>query len=711
MRRSWPTSISGHRRATACGGSPPSTSRRRSRRLFADALPAGDRRLGAGLGPLRPAARPVALGGGALLVLLLARVRPTRRPTPPSRPPPSETLRTRRWRAEVAPVARRGAAGGDRRQPRAASGRAARPSTTPRSDPTSRTRSPTSSPPRPSTSTTWPSTWSSACCWSSRRPTASTRPRSCPCSPVRHRPPSRRPSASIGSRPRSARRASTTRDHSRTSTRRHPRRRRRSTSTSRTTAGARSAGTRSSNRPWASGPSSYWPPSATRSTGTPPAPRRRTPNPVRAQLPEAERATFDELLGDARDAYRLRDDDVGLTYIWPMGLLRRAVLEAGRRLAARGALREADDLFEAESREIDALLAGGDTPLSRGAGRADRPATGRGDAAAAVPARRARARPGRGRAAAPHRRPPVRRPRPVLGRGGTTGARTAARGRHRSRGRARAGPVCSRPQGDLGHLEPGDVLVAVATTTSLNAAFPLVAGGRDGRRWGVQPRRDPVPRVRHPRRGRRRGAARRGARWRSRRGRPRGGRGAGDRPRRSCLTGVASAHGFRAAALARHQPPRADHHRHGRDRPLLPRGPRRPTRRDDRHPAASGTTSSSSVPSRPSPSSSTRASSSTAVREAGRHPRPEGDPVRPPLVQPARRGGARVAAPPAEGARLRGHRRRRPPGDALDLLHRPQRHRARGVVVGDRRDRSRHRLRRQRTSSPMPTRCPRSASS
>ncbi len=29
--------------------------------------------------------------------------------------------------------------------------------------------------------------------------------------------------------------------------------------------------------------------------------------------------------------------------------------------------------------------------------------------------------------------------------------------------------------GDLDHLEPGDVLVAVATTTSLNAAFPLVS--------------------------------------------------------------------------------------------------------------------------------------------------------------------------------------------------------------------------------------------
>ena len=38
------------------------------------AVPAGHRRLGAGVGPLRPAARAVELGGGALLVLLLARL-------------------------------------------------------------------------------------------------------------------------------------------------------------------------------------------------------------------------------------------------------------------------------------------------------------------------------------------------------------------------------------------------------------------------------------------------------------------------------------------------------------------------------------------------------------------------------------------------------------------------------------------------------------
>ena len=41
----------------------------------------------------------------------------------------------------------------------------------------------------------------------------------------------------------------------------------------------------------------------------------------------------------------------------------------------------------------------------------------------------------------------------------------------------------------------------------------------------------------------------------------------------------------RRPAVARDQPPRAHHRRHGRDRPLLPRHPRRPTGGDDRHAA------------------------------------------------------------------------------------------------------------------------------
>ncbi len=80
---------------------------------------------------------------------------------------------------------------------------------------------------------------------------------------------------------------------------------------------------------------------------------------VRDRVPPDERPHFDELLADARSLYSLRDDDNALCFVWPLGLIRRGVLEAGGRLAARGALRDPVDLFEADPDEITALLHGG----------------------------------------------------------------------------------------------------------------------------------------------------------------------------------------------------------------------------------------------------------------------------------------------------------------------------------------------------------------
>ena len=77
---------------------------------------------------------------------------------------------------------------------------------------------------------------------------------------------------------------------------------------------------------------------------------------LRAAVPAAERARFDELLADARDSYRLGDDDGGICWTWPLGLLRRSVLEAGRRLHERGRIDAVDDLFEADPAEVDRLL-------------------------------------------------------------------------------------------------------------------------------------------------------------------------------------------------------------------------------------------------------------------------------------------------------------------------------------------------------------------
>lgn len=52
---------------------------------------------------------------------------------------------------------------------------------------------------------------------------------------------------------------------------------------------------------------------------------------LRDRVPRAERAEWDELLADARATYGVRDDNGLLTGAWPVGLLRRAMLEVGER--------------------------------------------------------------------------------------------------------------------------------------------------------------------------------------------------------------------------------------------------------------------------------------------------------------------------------------------------------------------------------------------
>lgn len=88
--------------------------------------------------------------------------------------------------------------------------------------------------------------------------------------------------------------------------------------------------------------------------------RRRGPGP--GTLPAADRHRFDDLLDDALACYGSRDDNVALTFMWPNGLVRRALLEVGRRLADRGLLLDPGHVFALGEAEIAAALAG-DTRL------------------------------------------------------------------------------------------------------------------------------------------------------------------------------------------------------------------------------------------------------------------------------------------------------------------------------------------------------------
>ena len=83
---------------------------------------------------------------------------------------------------------------------------------------------------------------------------------------------------------------------------------------------------------------------------------------VRDRVPEEHRAEFDELLGEARLMYRLRDERGVFSDIWASGLMRRAALGAGRRLAASGRIRDPEHIVDATADEMSQMVMGAGGP-------------------------------------------------------------------------------------------------------------------------------------------------------------------------------------------------------------------------------------------------------------------------------------------------------------------------------------------------------------
>jgi len=79
---------------------------------------------------------------------------------------------------------------------------------------------------------------------------------------------------------------------------------------------------------------------------------------VRSHVPEEHREEYDALLAEARIGYSVRDERGVYSDIWASGLMRRAALAAGRRLAAKGAVRDAEDIVFASIDEMCALVEG-----------------------------------------------------------------------------------------------------------------------------------------------------------------------------------------------------------------------------------------------------------------------------------------------------------------------------------------------------------------
>jgi rifampicin phosphotransferase len=83
---------------------------------------------------------------------------------------------------------------------------------------------------------------------------------------------------------------------------------------------------------------------------------------VRAKVPEEHRAEFDELLEEARLMSRIRDERGVFSDIWASGIMRRAAMAGGRRLAAAGRIHEAEHFIDAGFQEMCDLLSGAGAP-------------------------------------------------------------------------------------------------------------------------------------------------------------------------------------------------------------------------------------------------------------------------------------------------------------------------------------------------------------
>ncbi len=198
---------------------------------------------------------------------------------------------------------------------------------------------------------------------------------------------------------------------------------------------------------------------------------------VRQRVPVADRPRFDEVLSEARLAMDLRDDNGPNTAEWPLGLLRLALLELGRRMVTRGRAHVAAHALELHADEVAPGLFDAAHPTA--------------DELVERAAQRQRAKsydPPRLIGAAEPAPPLETLPRPLaqlvgmvqlvtsqlaMGPGAFRGAHPLAGtgvGTAAFRGTAR---IARSPEEALDVLEPGDVLVVECTTPAYNLVLSI----------------------------------------------------------------------------------------------------------------------------------------------------------------------------------------------------------------------------------------------
>jgi pyruvate,water dikinase len=201
---------------------------------------------------------------------------------------------------------------------------------------------------------------------------------------------------------------------------------------------------------------------------------------VRAQVPAAHQAEFDELLAEARLTYRLRDERGVYSDIWASGLMRRAALAAGRRVAKRGRIADPKQMLEATLDEMCALVAGQDVPtMAELAERAKYRTTY--TAKDAPPLLGAPKSPPPDLAALPPAVGRVMRAI-MLGIGHLFGSSEAPHEENVLHGLAASKGIYEGPArrvsgpSEFGRIAKGDVLVTESTTEAFNILLPLLGG-------------------------------------------------------------------------------------------------------------------------------------------------------------------------------------------------------------------------------------------
>ena len=198
---------------------------------------------------------------------------------------------------------------------------------------------------------------------------------------------------------------------------------------------------------------------------------------ARERIAAEHRDRFDLLLGEARAAMDLRDDNGPTTAEWPLGLVRLAMLELGRRLAAGGRIPRVELVFELRHDElVPSVLTSGPSTAELEERAEQRRRWKTVDAPIVL---------GDPELAPPPEVLPADMAR-LVGVVSTVMAHMGMDGADRGDGmtgvgvgtrivRARA-RVAATPEEALDELEPGDVLVVAGTTPAFNLVLSLTGG-------------------------------------------------------------------------------------------------------------------------------------------------------------------------------------------------------------------------------------------